>query len=480
MIFNMAVPPKEASAQRAVLDALPDWVWIRSLENGLVIEVNAAACSGLGYAREELIGRAVHELYFDAGDRELGRDFARRVKEGRSAYLTLTFRHKSGRPIEVEQHGSLAAAPDGRPAVLVVARDVGSQLRDKRLALTLYEAFRRSNDVMFYCDRNGVILDVNEAFVRHYGFTREEAIGQTPRILRSRHSSQQMYERMWSDITTKGFWRGEMINKTKEGKEIPLVLTITTVRGADGENLGYISNAVDVSDLRGLQARVADAETLARIGEMAAVVAHEIRNPLGSIVMAANQLASGRLPADDQKLVHDVLNTESRRLNETLTNFLSYARPRELKLQRLDLDALVGEVARMVQTNPDLARGLTFALELGGARDAQVDGDQIRQVVWNLTLNAVQAMNGRGTLTWRTGASDSELFIEVRDTGPGLSAKAKAGLFKPFHTTKKQGTGLGLAIADRVARAHAGRVDVDSAPGGTSFTLRLPRRSEGA
>ncbi len=345
-------------------------------------------------------------------------------------------------------------------------------------ALVLYEAFRQSNDVMFYCDRNGVIQDINDAFTRRYGWTREEVIGQTPRLIRSRHTTNDTYKRMWAQILdpAKGYWRGELINRTKDGRELPVTLMITAVRDAKRDVIGYVSNAVDLSPQLALQSRVAQSEALAHLGEMAAVVAHEIRNPLGSIVMAAKQLAAGRLAKDDRELVLKVLRDESQRLNETLTNFLSYARPRDLKLSPSDVNALVGEVFKLVDSTRPLTRAMGSKLPLDERLEPfPIDSDQVRQVVWNIGLNAVQALDGRGTLNVETGRSDGTCFIRVADTGPGIPESALADIFKPFHTTKTQGTGLGLAVADRIVKAHGGRIEVDSTVGeGTSFTVFLP------
>ena len=344
------------------------------------------------------------------------------------------------------------------------------------IALTLYQAFRRSNDVMFYCDRDGTIVDVNDAFTRHYGWTREETLGQNPRLLRSRYTTPETYKEMWLQILDPkiGYWRGELVNRTKDGREIPVVLAITSVRDEAGDIVGYVSNATDVGDLRRLQERVAQSEALAQLGQMAAVVAHEIRNPLGSIVMAARQLSGGELPAEDRELVHKILRDESQRLNETLTNFLSYARPRPLKLERADLNTLVSDVARIV--SGDEAQGLRLQLDLDpGLAPFRFDPDQIRQVAWNIALNAAQAVEGRGAVRVETGRRDGFAFLRVSDDGPGVAASARDDLFRPFKTTKSHGTGLGLAIADRIVRAHGGRIEVDSAPGqGAAFTVFLP------
>lgn len=353
-----------------------------------------------------------------------------------------------------------------------------SQGTHEQRALTLYEAFRRSNDVMFYCDKAGVIQDVNEAFCRHYGYTRQEAIGQTPRLLRSRHTTNEIYKRMWESILDPkiGYWRGQIVNRAKDGREIPLLLTISSVRDAQGTITGYISNAIDLSEQFALQARVAQSEALASIGELAAVIAHEIRNPLSSIVMAAKQLAGQQLQPEDRETVVQVLKSESQRLNEALSNLLAYSRPRELKVVRADLHALVAEVLGLVDSNKELIRDVKIEKKLDPRLPSLfIDPDQVRQVVWNIVLNAIQAMEGKGRLRVSTRSSGQQAVLEIEDDGPGIPAAIMANLFKPFQTTKKQGTGLGLAIADRIIKAHGGRIEAADRGGkGTTFSIILP------
>ena len=354
-----------------------------------------------------------------------------------------------------------------------------SKISDRHLMTVLLAGFRRSNDVMFYSNAKGEILDINDAFTAHYGYTREEVLGRTPALLRSRHSTDELYQRMWRSILdpVKGYWRGELINKAKDGREVPVILTITAVRNEDGSVLGYISNGIDLTERKSLEERVAHAEALATIGEMAAVVAHEIRNPLGSIVMAAQQLADETLPLEDRETVTRVLRHESKRLNEALTNFLSYARPRSLNRGENDLNALLREISETAFANKNISGGARLKSALG--RDLKpfpFDADQVRQVVWNMVLNAIQALAGRGTVTVRSGKGDGTAWFSVGDTGPGISESMRADLFKPFRTTKQQGTGLGLAVADRIVKAHGGRIEIATRPGeGTTFTVVLPR-----
>jgi len=350
---------------------------------------------------------------------------------------------------------------------------------DNDLKDLLLMGFRRSNDVMFYSDPKGVILNINDAFTTHYGYTREEAIGKTPALLRSRHSTDELYQRMWLNILDpkKGYWRGELINKAKDGREVPLILTITAVRADDDRILGYISNGVDLSEQKSMQERLAHSEALATIGEMAAVVAHEIRNPLGSIVMAAQQLADEGLTREDKETVTRVLRTESKRLNEALSSFLSYARPRPMNAGQHDLNAALTEVTTLAFSNKELVGGTRLALALSpDLKPFPFDADQIRQVVWNILLNAIQVLGGAGTVTALSGNGEGTAWFSISDTGAGIPDSIRPDLFKPFRTTKQQGTGLGLPIAESIVKAHGGRVDFETRLGrGTTFTVTLPR-----
>jgi signal transduction histidine kinase len=143
------------------------------------------------------------------------------------------------------------------------------------------------------------------------------------------------------------------------------------------------------------------------------------------------------------------------------------------------LNLLIDEVMRMVQSNADLSGGVKISLALSKAlKPLPMDPDQIRQVVWNLVINALQALNGKGRLSVKTGRREGRAFFEIADTGPGIPDSARANLFKPFQTTKQKGTGLGLAIADRVIKAHGGAINVQSGGSGTTFTILLPSSGE--
>ncbi|MHB2026007.1 MAG: two-component system sensor histidine kinase NtrB [Elusimicrobiota bacterium] len=346
----------------------------------------------------------------------------------------------------------------------------------ERRALALYQAFKQSSDVMFYTDQNGAILEVNDAFTKSYGYTAQEALGKTPRLFRSKKSDGALYEQLWSDLLLRGHWHGRIINRSKAGREIPVHLAITAVKNESGHVIGYISSALDMSSQEALQNRLTRLESMAGIGEMAAVMAHEIRNPLSSIVMATKQLSSDILSAEDRAMVISVLQEEGRRLGGLLDHFLAYARPREPRPSLNDLNALLMDICRAVQSNADLVGTVRIKTVLdGNLKPFPFDAEQMRQVAWNLLINGLQAMEGRGDILLETGLSGTSAFFRVKDSGPGVQPEARDCLFKPFYTTKNRGSGLGLATADRIIRAHHGKINVESAPGyGASFTVLIP------
>jgi signal transduction histidine kinase len=226
-----------------------------------------------------------------------------------------------------------------------------------------------------------------------------------------------------------------------------------------------------------LHGRIKERDRLAALGEMAAGLAHEIRNPLGSIKAAA-QLLEGSVPAGSQD--HEFLGIiveEVGRLNRVVGSFLDYARPYHGNAAVLDVNEAVQKTLSVVRN--DLPAGVTLRVDLtDGLAPVRIDPEHLRQVVMNLVRNAVEAMEGRGEISVvtqpRVGRSDT-VEILVRDTGPGIAAKDLPNLFIPFFTTKAQGTGLGLAISQRLIESAGGRIEVRTLGGrGSTFVVMLP------
>ncbi|MFH2203551.1 MAG: PAS domain S-box protein [Elusimicrobiota bacterium] len=465
---------------RRLFDSAADMILLYEPESGLLVDVNPSACRLLGRERRELLGKDFFALV--ASEKDIA-ELRRLVGAGGADSTITPLSRKDGSTVDTE----LRIDPviiGGRELVLCIGRDLAEQNQHERRALAFYQAFLKSNDFMFYTDQHGVVLDVNDAFVRRFGYTREEAVGRTPRIIRSPRTPESLYKRLWHDILdpAQGFWRGRIVNRTKDGEEVPVLISITAVRNEADDIIGFVSNAVDLADQEELQRRLAQYESLAAVGSMAAVVAHEIRNPLGSIVAAASSISRADLPAEDKNTLLQVIREESKRLNDTLTQFLQYARPREQNLEVGDLNRAIDETLSMVRSAPEALGDVEILLELDKElRAFRFDADQIRQVVWNVLLNAIQAMGGEGTLTISTRVQAGKAVLRVADTGPGIPPEERAKVFQPFHTTKEKGTGLGLAVAERIVSSHGGRIRIEDGPeGGCVIQITLPAEQEGA
>ena len=211
--------------------------------------------------------------------------------------------------------------------------------------------------------------------------------------------------------------------------------------------------------------------------KMAPVLAHEIRNPLGSIKGAAQVLRSEAESAEQRNLL-DVITEEVNRLNRVVSQFLDYARPYTPDLRPRSINAVVEKAMAVIEAN-NISAGIDIHLELHPHLPlVPMDQEQIHQVILNIAINAIEAMPMGGTLTIRTSRIESDagdaVGISIRDTGEGIRREALKQIFTPFFTTKERGVGLGLAVCQRIIRSHGGRIRVKSIPGrGTIFYIRL-------
>lgn len=215
------------------------------------------------------------------------------------------------------------------------------------------------------------------------------------------------------------------------------------------------------------------ADRLSALGELSAGMAHEIRNPLGSIRGTAEILQDGIDPSDRRYEFTRILIREVDRLNRVVQDFLNFARPAPVQRDHFDVHKAVREVLDLTRQQ-FVKAGVRSALEGEGAEVAG-DREQLKQAVLNLTLNALQSMAGGGSLTVTVAPEGEEVRLVFADTGGGIAPENLEKIFNPFFTTRQEGTGLGLAITHRIVQGHGGRIEVASAVGkGTTFTIRLP------
>ncbi len=240
--------------------------------------------------------------------------------------------------------------------------------------------------------------------------------------------------------------------------------------------------------LKNTQEELLESEKLASIGKMATVISHEIRNPLAAIKNSAGIFKRHVLLSPDDRELLGIIGKEINRLDGFITDLLEFAKPHPLQKMMTNLNSVIDEATALLAHYGSSGGDIRVVRSLDSRLpDLLVDGNAMKQALWNILINSVQSMPNGGTLTVATalrhvpdGARD-EVTISVSDTGKGMSGETLEKVFQPFFSTKTKGTGLGLSIVERVIKQHGGRVSIDSAPDcGTTITLSLPQQSDDA
>jgi two-component system sensor histidine kinase PilS (NtrC family) len=326
-------------------------------------------------------------------------------------------------------------------------------------------------------DADGRILTFNRAAATILGIPSAQAIRhdaidvlQLPRDTRARLAS-------LGDTRT---FKIDTQHRTGDGRSIDLGLTVSPLTLSD-RRAGFLFTFQDVTDVRRLERNARLQQRLAAVGEMAAGIAHEIRNPLASMSGSIQVLRQELTLNDEQAQLMDIVLRESERLNDTIKSFLAYARPQRFALARLDVRKVVQDAALLLRNSSEVHEHHTIAVDVPDDPVwCEADENQIRQVLWNLATNGLKAMaqGGRLLLTAATAKDGSgATLLTVQDQGRGIPAEDLDVIFQPFHSSFDKGTGLGLAIVHRIVTDYNGTINVSSRVGaGTVVTVRLPIR----
>jgi PAS domain S-box-containing protein len=331
------------------------------------------------------------------------------------------------------------------------------------------------DDCIFTTDVQGRLVTMNPAGQRLFGAGEAELDGAPWWELVAQRGAG-VAGAVEAAIAARRGWKGELHARTRLGREFPAHLAITPIVDREGYVLGMVGVLRDLTEQHALQRRLIHQEKLASLGQMAAGVAHEIRNPLGGIKMAMRLLQDydGR-----DGLTREMIETVRSGIVEIesiISALLDYARETRLDRQPYDVGRILAQVVHGLGADAR-ARGVEVALTADPAGSvALVDGQKVRQVFTNVVRNAVEAADRPGVrVDVRCRAHGGKLEVDVADTGVGMTAEAREKMFLPFFTTKPTGTGLGLAIVKKIVDLHGGEIRVDSAPGqGTRVRILLP------
>jgi PAS domain S-box-containing protein len=342
-------------------------------------------------------------------------------------------------------------------------------------------------------DQRGIINYVNDQFCRISKYSRDELLGQDHRIINSGYHPKEFIRELWSTIAAGEVWKGELRNRAKDGSIYWVDTTIVPFLNSEGKPYQYVAIRHDITQRKRAEEQILQqaaelqrATQLSFVGELAAGLAHEIKNPLAGIQGGVDILIRRRDKNDPEREALEGMRHEVQRIDNTVRTLLNKARPRLVSVRVTSLRDIVGRAVNLAraQLTDAVSKTESVRIEFEPSEDPiniPIDAAQIEDAVLNLIINAIEAVDGSGKVTIRVAqnqkAEDNrdQARVEVSDTGRGITEEDLTRIFNPFFTTRPGGTGLGLPAVRRIARAHGGGVEVESSIGdGSTFTLYLP------
>ncbi|MDE2143373.1 MAG: HAMP domain-containing protein, partial [Elusimicrobia bacterium] len=328
-------------------------------------------------------------------------------------------------------------------------------------------------DQVIVTDAAGLIVLVNPAVVKQLGWTREELIGRPADSLLDGGAASFRVPASNAAVNL----------LTKTGEKAAVLFSSSAIKATVGSAAGFIGAAKDVSDVRRLEARMHQSEKLSAVGQLAAGVAHEINNPLGVILGFAQGMARQLSAGDALELPIKSIEREALRCKALVQNLLTFARTSHPDRAAMDVNQTIEQSLSLIAPQAKIARVAVVTRLAAALPPVLGNKNQLEQVIMNLAKNAIDAMPDGGTLTLSTELQEagphSWVCLRFADDGAGIPASVLPKIFDPFFTTKPigQGTGLGLSLVSEIVQKHSGEVSVESRPGRTEFTVKLPART---
>jgi len=474
---------------RSLVEGAPDAVFVQT--GGRFAYVNEACVRLLG-ARvpEDLLGSEVLER-IHPDDRESVRERIRRLNEDREPVELVeeTFLTLADEPVPVEA----SATPieyDGERGALVFVRDVRERKEGELERERLQRAIEQAGEAVVLTDTEGTIEYVNPAFERISGFSRDETIGENPRIQKSGEQDEPFYREMWETITRGETWEGRVVNRRKDGTLYTAEVTISPVRDERGAIVNYVAVERDITREIELEEQLLQAQKMESVGRLAGGLAHDFNNMLTVVTGHVEMALETVEPGDPVRSSLEEIRTAARRSTNLIGQLLSFARRQIIAPRVIDLDEAIDRrlemLARLIGENIDLV------WHPGDTGSIKIDPARLDQILTNLMVNARDAIEGVGKVVVETGRREFDeeycahhlgfvpgryAMLEVSDTGVGMDRETLERIFEPFFTTKpvEEGTGLGLSTVYGIVRQHEGFINAYSEPGrGTTFRIYLP------
>jgi two-component system sensor kinase FixL len=473
--------PSNEARWRSIIQSAVDGIVLIDTR-GRIEAFNRAAERLFGYTEADVLGRNVSMLMPSPYQEEHDGYLARYLATGDAKIIGIgrevTGRRRDGSVFPL--HLSVGeASVGGERKFTGILHDLSARVRLEEQVRASEARWRSivdsAVDGIVVIDSTGHIEAFNPAAERLFGYAEREVIGQNVNMLMPSPFQEEHDGYLARYLTTGvrkiiGIGR-EVTGRHRDGTRFPVHLSVGEM-SVNGERK-FTGILHDLSVRIQMEERLREQTALARLGEMAAVIAHEVKNPLAGI-RGAIQVTGGRLPKDsrDAVVVTEIVSRIDA-LNELMKDLLLFARPPQPHPTLVDVAALIRTTADLLSSDPAL-KGIAVDIQ-GAVPPLPADAELLKIVFQNLLVNGAQAMQGRGAMQVTLEPVDGMCRVTLRDSGPGIPDDVRERIFTPFFTTKARGTGLGLATAKRIIEAHGGSIAVHCPPGGgTTVEVGLP------
>jgi PAS domain S-box-containing protein len=453
-------------------------------QKGVITSVNDIFCEISKYSREELIGQDHRILNSGYHPREFFQDLWRTIGSGEVWKGEICNRAKDGSLYWVDTTIVPFLNANEKPYQYIAIR---TDISDRKSAEEhLKETLKENLDIKFaldqssivaFTDARGIITNANDKFCEISKYSREELIGKTHGILNSGYHSKEFFKNLWRTIMTGNVWKGEICNKAKDGTLYWVDTTIVPFIDERGKPYQYLAIRNDITERKRTEEILHQQDKLAAVGQLAAGVAHEIRNPLTSMKGYTEFLQLDEKDPERLEFLNIILD-EIERVNMIVEDFMVLAKPKAVELEEKNVIPVIKNVVSLLEFE---ARKRHVGLHLECETEIiqiECDENRLKQVFLNFIKNGIEAMPNGGDLYVKTFIKDNNVQISIQDTGVGIPEDKLKKLGEPFFTTKKNGNGLGLMVSFKIIESHNGKVFIESEPNkGTTFNIFLPAKT---
>jgi PAS domain S-box-containing protein len=436
------------------------------------------------YSEAELLGENHSILSSGFHSKEFFKDMWRTIGAGKVWQGEIRNKAKDGSYYWVHTTIVPFLNSKGKPYQYVAIRS--DITKRKQAEASLKETLKEVSDINFaldqssivaFTDEKGIIKSVNDKFCEISKYSREELIGKDHSLLNSGLHSKEFFKNLWKTIGTGQVWKGEIRNRAKDGSFYWVDTTIVPFLNENGKPYQYLAIRNDITEKKKSEEMLHRQDKLAAVGQLAAGVAHEIRNPLTSMKGYAEFLQLDEKDPQRQEFIEIILD-EIDRVNNIVEEFMVLAKPKAVELEEQNIIPIVQNVVSMLKFE---ARKRNVKLEFDTVEEIvqiECDENRLKQVFLNFIKNGIEAMPDGGDLRVKAEIHDENIVISIQDTGVGIPPETLKKIGEPFYTTKKNGNGLGLMVSFKIIESHNGKVYIESEQNkGTTFKILLPAKT---